>query len=351
MEMRLLFIQPVLNSYRIPLFEDLSKYFDRVNVFAEMPGNHEQYLEDTLKFGLFKIHWSNFYGFKYYSLTRFLKISKEHQYVIHFADFKYITLYIALLSRAIYGTKVFVHGQGGFKKIGLLKRLVYTLLVGCSNGYIAYNEYSAQMLKTILPKFLWRKVSYVNNTLYVKPVQDINYLPKNEVAYIGRLREGSNIDMLVQACKKVNIKLNIVGFVDIENQTRLLKIFGNIVFHGPIFDEIEIKNVLSNSLVGVYAGDAGLSVVHFMSLGLPVIVHSDLKSHMGPEPAYIVDGVNGLLFSRFSIDDLMIKITKISTDLDFRNKCAQNALNYFNEISLDTMAKNFATIVKGDCSV
>ena len=50
--------------------------------------------------------------------------------------------------------------------------------------------------------------------------------------------------------------------------------------------------------MGCYPGNAGLSVVHYFSLRLPPIIHDDICSHMGPEPSYVKDGINGILFSK-----------------------------------------------------
>lgn len=51
-------------------------------------------------------------------------------------------------------------------------------------------------------------------------------------------------------------------------------------------------------MVGCYPGDAGLSVVQFMGLSLVPVVHDQLHRHMGPEPGYVKDGINGRLFER-----------------------------------------------------
>jgi glycosyltransferase involved in cell wall biosynthesis len=68
-----------------------------------------------------------------------------------------------------------------------------------------------------------------------------------------------------------------------------------VTWHGAVSD-MELSNISRQCLFGCYPGSAGLSVVHMMSLSLPVITHNDLSCHEGPEPSYIRDGVNGLLY-------------------------------------------------------
>jgi len=330
MAKNLLFVQPVLTSYRVPLFDDLAESFDKVTVVAAQAGVDYGVKDKSYKFDLKQISWRRVLGFYNYSLSAYLKLVREHQFVVHFGDFKYLTLYYSLIARLIFGTKVFVHGQGGYKKNSFGKRLAYSALVCLTNGYIAYNEYAANSLKRSLPQFLRSKVSYVNNSLYLKPVDAINKSPNMEIAYIGRLREGSHVEMLAQACKAASLRLNVVGMVSPDEQQRLLQIHHDIIFHGALFDEEQIKSVLKDCLAGAYAGDAGLSVVHYMALGLPVVVHSDIQRHMGPEPAYVIDGVNGVLFQRSNVESLIKSLVQLRDSIDDRNYLSIQALNHFN---------------------
>lgn len=340
-------VQPFLTSYRVPLFDDMADYFDNVTVMAAEASADFGVESKSYKFNLINIKWTKIFGFYSCPFLNFFKDTSGYECIMHFADFRYISLYFSIIRRFISPTKVYLHGQAGYRSDSFIKRIAYFFLVFLTDGYIAYNEYSASCLKKLLPKWLRRKVHFVDNVLYLEPVTGINYIPNNEIAYIGRLRNDSNVEMLVKACKELSLRLHVVGMASLREKKHLLNIHDDIIFHGALFKQDEIRNVLKNSIAGVYPGDAGLSVVHLMSLGLPVIVHSDLKSHKGPEAAYIIDGVNGLLFSRYSVEDLTAKITKISSDLDFRNECACNSLNYFKAISKDSMAKKIACIIKG----
>lgn len=351
MASKVFIVQPFLTSYRVPLFDDMADYFDNVTVMAAEASADFGVESKIYKFDLISIKWSKFLFFYNYPFLKFFKAVRGYDYIIHFADFSYISLYFSIIKRFISPTKVYLHGQAGYKNDSFVKRVAYFFLVLSTDGYISYNEYSASCLKNLLPKWLRSKVHFVDNVLYLDPVAGINMNPNNEIAYIGRLRDDSNVEMLAKACKDLSLRLHVVGMASSREKKHLLNIHDDIIFHGALFEQDEIRKVLKNSIAGVYPGDAGLSVVHYMSLGLPVIVHSDLKSHKGPEPAYIVDGVNGLSFSRYSVEDLTAKITKISSDLNFRNECARNSLNYFKAISKDSMAKKIACIMEGGGSV
>lgn len=347
MAKNLLFVQPVLTSYRVHLFDDLANRFDKVTVMAAQAGADYGVKDKSYKFDLKQISWHRVLGFYSYPLSDYLKLAREHQFVVHFGDFKYLTLYYSLIARLIFGTKVFVHGQGGYKKDSLGKLIAYSALVFLANGYIAYNEYAANSLKQCLPRFLRSKVSYVNNSLYLKPVEAINKSPNLEIAYIGRLREGSHVEMLAQACKAASLRLNVVGMASPEEQQRLLQIHHDIIFHGALFDEEQIKNALKDCLAGAYAGDAGLSVVHYMALGLPVVVHSDIQRHMGPEPAYVINGVNGVLFQRGNVEALTKCFEKLRFDYKTRNDIASNSLDSYSKFRGSHMARDFYKKILG----
>src|SRR5712671_2274456 len=68
-----------------------------------------------------------------------------------------------------------------------------------------------------------------------------------------------------------------------------------VVLHGEIYDAKKIREVSLDCFLGCYPGNAGLSVVHMMSLSLPVVTHNDLHAH-GPEASFIRDGFSGILY-------------------------------------------------------
>jgi len=121
-----------------------------------------------------------------------------------------------------------------------------------------------------------------------------------KLLFIGRDRPGSGLDLAVQLvrdlrAKGYDIHLDLVGVNAIEED--------GIHSHGPLFAD-SIVPIAESCQIGIYPGDAGLSVLHYMALGLCPIVHSDMRKHSGPEPAYVIDGITGCLFDRGSLQSL-----------------------------------------------
>ncbi|QWA09362.1 hypothetical protein GTU79_18475 [Sodalis ligni] len=84
-------------------------------------------------------------------------ILKNNITVIHFGDFKYSSLQILLMSKIFYKFKLYLHGQGGYKK-RITAKIIYISSLMICDGYICYNKFCAESLKDKMPKFLHKKI-------------------------------------------------------------------------------------------------------------------------------------------------------------------------------------------------
>jgi len=138
----------------------------------------------------------------------------------------------------------------------------------------------------------------------------------------------------------IKLTLDIVGDgekrVELEKYANKLNL--DINFLGAIYDDELISNLSKDCKIGVYPGDAGLSVVHYMSLSLVPIVHSDLTKHMGPEPSYIKNNENGLMFIRNDKNSLAKVIRKALKNQELSINLSKNAFNTYESLLSPTMA-------------
>jgi glycosyltransferase involved in cell wall biosynthesis len=74
-------------------------------------------------------------------------------------------------------------------------------------------------------------------------------------------------------------------------------------FEGACYDERRIAELVSASTVTVAPGKVGLTAMHSMVYGVPVITHSDADDQM-PEWEAIIPGVTGALFARDDVASL-----------------------------------------------
>ncbi|HEU4684705.1 MAG TPA: glycosyltransferase [Nitrospira sp.] len=74
-------------------------------------------------------------------------------------------------------------------------------------------------------------------------------------------------------------------------------------FYGPCYDERRLAALIMSANVTVAPGKVGLTAMHSLAYGTPVITHDDPDEQM-PEWEAIEPGVTGALFTRGDVDDL-----------------------------------------------
>src|SRR5438876_651586 len=127
------------------------------------------------------------------------------------------------------------------------------------------------------------------------------------ILFTGRLREGSNVALLARVIERfrmqegIPLTLHIIGDGGEAEQLRKEWRSRNwLTFYGAVYEHARLREISLSCFVGCYPGNAGLSVVHMMSLSLPVLTHSEMQCHQGPEPSFVEDGISGMLFNRRS---------------------------------------------------
>ncbi|MBC8767874.1 glycosyltransferase [Arenibacter sp. BSSL-BM3] len=187
-------------------------------------------------------------------------------------------------------------------------------------------EKQLRVRKTLEPSAIFR--DYFNNEYPV-------------LIYIGRIQKSKKIDLLVKAQKQlleqgIFCNLILIGEdSDGNNIPQLVQELGlnsYVWFYGPCYDENEIGNLIFNSDVCITPGSIGLTTIHSLTYGTPVITNNNISSH-GPEFEAIESGVTGDFFLLDNIEDLCQKIRAwISVDTKNRNILRMQAYKKVDEI-------------------
>ncbi len=137
-----------------------------------------------------------------------------------------------------------------------------------------------------------------------------NRLPT--VIYIGRLQTRKKIDQLLKAIsilKKNGNEHNLVLVGENVDSDILQKIYEeegiekNVWMYGPSYKEETNAELLYNADVCVCPAAVGLTAIHSMSYGTPVISNDNIETQM-PEFESIIEGKTGSLFKEDDIEDL-----------------------------------------------
>jgi glycosyltransferase involved in cell wall biosynthesis len=138
------------------------------------------------------------------------------------------------------------------------------------------------------------------------------------VVFTGRLQPVKRLDLLLYAIKELALRgyrVHIVLVGDGSERKALaelaqsLEIASYVHFLGAQYDEEFIGLVLSASNLSVVPSGAGLSVIHALSFGTPVILHDRIEEHF-PEWEAVQEGITGFFYKFDNSHDLSIKIER-----------------------------------------
>jgi len=200
-----------------------------------------------------------------------------------------------------------------------------------------------------------KKMHVIYNSLnYKKQLQVRKKLIKNDIfikkfnnnnpvlIFIGRLTKIKKIHYLMSVLKilkKKNIYLNllILGDGEEKNSIEYYAIKNNVQkycwFYGSCYDENEIGNLIFNADLCVSPGNVGLTAMHSLVYGTPVIAHSDYKNQV-PEFEAIEKNISGDFFENDNIEDLSAIVEswlKKNNDRELIRKNCFNVIDkYYN---------------------
>lgn len=301
------YIQPLLASYRVDLVEKLARNFSLTILCGSSASNSGFSTVTSEKVSIIDAPMKSLLGGRllWQHNVRASLRQENPELVLACANVRDLTYWWLLLWARRNGVKVFSHGQGLYSKrhIGGLIAWLYRTAARLSHRYVCYTELSRQtMLAAGCPP---EKLAVADNAIrFSADAADMQKTgTEHGVLFVGRLREECSLEHLVDAVARMRTRhpevvLHVVGSGELEADYRARFDQSWVIFHGAVYDDARILEISRDCRVGCYPGNAGLSVVHYFALRLPPVVHGDLPAHMGPEPSYVQDGVNGLCYAR-----------------------------------------------------
>lgn len=231
------------------------------------------------------------------------------------------------------------------------------LLMKLANALLFYTDQEVDEYRRNHGKPDRRIVTALNNGINVNPIQALRepYDPdgrKNAILFLGRLTKKAELPVLLNALSDPrlrNVRLNIVGDGPerpmLEEFAGKLGISGQIVWHGGTTEEPEIASIANQCRLFVYPGGVGLSLLHAMAYGLPVVVHDDRWRHM-PEIAAFYRAESGATFTPGNPESLVSAIVAAleftATDNSWSEASIKIADTEFNS---QEMANRFCKLV------
>jgi glycosyltransferase involved in cell wall biosynthesis len=357
---KLLYVQPRMMQYRTKFTTDLSAQVDLVVAFSEYPATDgvgdRPHFPTNVKVEVVPTR-SFFNGMLFHQTGLVTIIRRERpDAVFSFANPRFLSFWTTLITARLLGIPVFTHGQGLFRYIKphWAHALVFRVLLRLATRYVAYNDFAARSLRRLTRH---NKIAVLENFVtndHPTLPSERDYL-QNGILYIGRLRENCDLERLADAVirrnsvasnEKLSVKV-IGGGEMLDFYQDKYRNYPEIVFFGEVYASSRIREIASACFIGCHPGAAGLSVTHMMSLSLPPIVHDSFHLHMGPEPAYVVQGKTGFLFSltdpNRTLEETIDRACNSRRDVAAVGK---STYHFYRELTSVSLADRLKTIIQ-----
>ena len=300
--------------------------------------NYDFYFGDKVPVSLKKIDVSTYTNYQKDLKNVFFKnllwqrgalrnIFKPYKNYIMTGDLSGVTTWLVMILAKLSGKKVFLWSHGWYERDGKIKSFFRKLFFSLSYKVLLYGDGAKKIMMN--HGFSEEKLIGIYNSLdYDKQKKVRDKLTQNDVfyekfgnnyptlCYIGRIQKWKRLDLLVNAMVQLRNEgtpLNLIIIGEDSENTGLSQyivennLSNNVWLYGPCYDEEEIGKLIFNTNICVSPGNVGLTAIHSLMYGTPVITHDDF-GYQGPEVEAISDGVNGVFFKRNDSSDLAFKI-------------------------------------------
>lgn len=176
------------------------------------------------------------------------------------------------------------------------------------------------------------KLSVIHNAVYPRDgiVAEARQDSELRLVYAGRLSPEKGIEKLIESMPGMppQVVLHVAGSgkpnfeVALRRYASAIGVAGRVVWHGHMSDPSSLMASADIGVVPTVACEAfGLTVLEFMSLGVPVIA-----TNSGGPREIITDGIDGILVSPGEAEAIRIAVTRLGADSDMRHKLGKAAV-------------------------
>lgn len=326
------------------------------------PGNIKKLDYSLLK--NFKKEFKN-YSFKNFYIQKGLLefINKDYDVYLTPGDFYNLYNWILLPVLRLKSKKIIFWTHGIYGKESKVELLLKKLFYSLATDIMLYGNYNKELM--IKNGFESKKLHTIYNSLdydyQLKLRNQLLNLPKKEndifnIVFIGRLTKVKKLDFLLNSFitlhnNNIDCKLTLIGSGEEEHKLKKIvskhKLNHKVDFIGALYDEEDIANYLFNADLCVSPGNVGLTAMHAMMYGTPVISHNRFEMQM-PEVEAIIKGETGDFYDYNNQESLTHVIQQYIINVKdrevVRNKCFERIDNYYNPYNQVKIIKKITQI-------
>ncbi|RCS27695.1 glycosyltransferase [Polaribacter sp. WD7] len=349
--------------YRGGIFKLLDRQLNIDSYFGDKMGDVKKLDYKELKNFKKELKNINIYSHIYWQKGALKLLFKPYANYIILGEYYCLSTWFILIFSKFSNKKIYLWTHGWYGNESASKRILKKAFFKLSDSLLLYGNYAKELM--IDEGFKKEKLHVIYNSLdYKKQLEVRSKLKKTSIyndyfgndnpvlIFIGRLTKIKNLNFLIEIQKKMVTKETPINLIFIgsgeeeENLKRSVKLNNTeklTWFFGPSYDEYDIGNLLYNADICVSPGNVGLTAMHAMTYGTPVISHNNFSLQM-PEFESIVKGVTGEFFEYNNKESLLKTIENWlnnNHNREFtRKSCFERIDKYFNPAYQIEIIKN-----------
>lgn len=320
------------------IFNYASHYREGIYLLMDKELDVDFYFGDKLNTKIKKINYTIFnnsvaevsnkwlFGPLYYQKGVVKLLRKKYDKYIVTGELYCISTWLFMIFAKFTNKKVYLWGHGWYGRESVIKKIIKKLYYSLCDGVFLYGDYAKELM--IDNGIKEDKLHVIYNSLdYDSQLENRKNIDKTSIYtdhfgnedkviyFIGRLNKSKRLDMVIDALSILKSRgkeynLVLIGTGDDKDNLKdyaKQKGFKNIWFYGACYDETELSNLIYNVELCVSPGNIGLTAIHSLMYGTPVITHNSFP-YQGPEFEAIQENETGMFFEYNNVESLANKI-------------------------------------------
>lgn len=366
--MRLCLIYNFAQHYRTSIFKLIDQEFNCDYVFGDSMSDVKKMDYSLLKGKVTEVCTKQLFGGWYFQPGVLRLLQKEYDAYLLLGETRSLSTWLfSIKARLFYPKKkVYFWSHGWYGKETRTEKTIKKILFKLPNGGIfLYGNYARNLmikegfnparLFVIHNSLAYEEQMIIRQQLIAKPIYQEHF--NNDypnLFFVGRLTAVKQLDMLLKAMSILKTKgqfYNVTLIGGGEKQKELttlakqLDLDSNVWFYGPCYDEKTLGEMIYNADLCVSPGNVGLTAMHTMVFGTPVLTHDDFP-HQMPEFEAIQEGKTGAFFRYGDVNDLAGKISSWFVETGNRREEIREACmkeiddNWTPQFQIDVLKKH-----------
>lgn len=341
---RVAFFQRIFANYQAGLLKELARHSENAyhffSDFRDPLGSGIEPLKEELRKQLpyvacRTLQLGKYIAFQWRAVREALL--GEMDVLILEGNFTHPTNWLALLTARLRRKRVLLYTHGWLRRETGIKRYLRNFFYRLADGLLLYGHRACRIGMEY--GFSQNRLYVIYNSLDDEEIQVWRSLVTPDLCHnfrvewfgteadkplivsVGRLNVVKNYALLLQAAARLQHRgqdVNILLVGDGPERSALLNIAHEtgirLVLAGSSYSEEFLSVCISAADMTVIPGAAGLTVIHSLSYGTPVIVNDEDNLQM-PESEAVQEGLNGARFRAGDVDDLARAIVWVLQNL------------------------------------